>query len=271
MQNFNMEYIIDTSTGKLRVFQNMNYPGSPTVIFLHDSLGSIKQWKDFPMQLSNSVQCNVMVYDRQGHGGSDGFSNTHRPVNYMEQEAHILAELMELCEIGSAVLFGHSDGGTIALQFGAMYPEKTLGIISEAAHVFVEEITLQGIRKTVELFENNGLREKLIQYHGDKTDALFRAWSETWLSCEFKDWNILDQLKSIECDVLVIQGELDNFGSKAQIDTILESISCAAYELIIPVAGHTPHREAETMVLLKTAEFIHKLKGDGSPGKHSND
>jgi pimeloyl-ACP methyl ester carboxylesterase len=254
-----MEYDIVTSVGKLRVRHIIESDIRPTVVFLHDSLGSIEQWRNFPERLGISSLCNVLVYDRQGHGQSDPFFLERRDVSYMETEARILNEVLEICGVSKAYFFGHSDGGTIALLFGSMYPDKTHGIISEAAHIFVEEITLQGIRRTVALYENNGLREKLIRYHGEKTDTLFSAWADTWLSEEFRNWNIIDHLLRIFCPVLAIQGHSDEYGTIRQVHGITENVPGKAAGFVIPATGHVPHREVPEAVLEEARRFINEI------------
>lgn len=231
----------------------------PTLVFLHDSLGCIELWRDFPQLLSEATHCNLLVYDRQGYGKSSPFGGTERGNNYLEVEADVLNLLLEELGIHHAILFGHSDGGSIALITAAKYPEKIKGIITEGAHIFVEEITLQGIGEAVKAYHTTNLSEKLAKYHGDKTEAVFWAWAKTWLTDEFAEWSIEHFLPQIQCPVLVIQGEKDEFGSLAQINGIVEQVSGKAERLIMPSIGHTPHKEAKEVVLKKTAQFIHQI------------
>ena len=131
--------------------------------------------------------------------------------------------------------------------------------LQKGAHIFVEDITLQGIREAVTVYHTTNLKERLQKYHGDKTDAVLRAWATTWLSDEFKSWNIEAFLPKIKCPVLVIQGENDEYGSEAQVDGIINQVPGAARKLIIPSAGHTPHKEAKEFVLEHSASFINQL------------
>lgn len=257
-----MEKEIQTSVGTIRVFQTFNYKNRPIIVFLHDSLGCIKLWKDFPKKLGSLTHCNIMLYDRQGYGMSCPFSNVNRDNNYMETEADILDEIIDLCipdyrdQNSKTILFGHSDGGSIALIYGAKYQEKLQGIITEGAHIFVEDETISGIKAAKELYKTTDLRAKLEKYHSIKTDEMFRAWTETWLSPEFREWNIEKFLPRINCPVLAIQGENDEFGTIRQVDGIRTKVSGSSYGLIIPGAKHTPHIEFEELMLEKCKEFI---------------
>src|SRR4030095_15202288 len=150
----------------------------------------------------------------------------------------------------------------IALIAAAKYPSRIIGVITEGAHIFVEDITLVGIKEAVKAWHTTTLKEKLKKYHGDKTEALFWAWAKTWLSDDFKSWNIESFLPHINCPVLAIQGEKDQYGSNEQVNGITSEVS-EAKQLIIPSAGHTPHKDAQEMVLEHSALFINTLNDDG--------
>ena len=236
-----------------------NYQHSPTIIFLHDSLGCIELWRDFPEKLSALTQCNILVYDRQGYGKSCSFSYAKRDNYYMEWEADILNELLGFWNIQNVILFGHSDGGSIALIAAGKYPEKIRGVITEGAHVFVEDITLSGIEDTVKLYETTNLKSKLEKYHGAKTDAMFWAWAATWQTEEFRTWNIEKFLPLIQCPTLAIQGENDEYGTLLQVEKIISQISGKSSKLIVPEVGHSPHKEAEKITLENASAFIRKF------------
>lgn len=227
-----------------------------TIIFLHDSLGCIKLWRNFPLDLGEQTQSDVFIYDRQGYGESSPFSSLNRQQNYMELEADFLHLLITEMKFESVILFGHSDGGTIALLAAAKYPQKIKAVITEGAHVFVEDITLQGIRAAVEQYQNTNLKEKLEKYHGDKTEDVFKAWTETWLSPMYRNWNIEHWLKDITCPCLIIQGVNDEYGSEAQVDAIVHQVSGLAIKQMIPEAGHTPHKEAAEPTIREAVFFI---------------
>ncbi|MDQ3277553.1 MAG: alpha/beta hydrolase [Bacteroidota bacterium] len=232
----------------------------PTLVFLHDSLGSIALWRDFPKILGERTACNVVVYDRQGYGQSSPLKTAERGNDYLEIEANGLHQLLEKQQLKNVILFGHSDGGSIALIAAAKYPAHIAGIITEGAHIFVEEITLEGIREAVKLYKATNLKERLQKYHGEKTEAVFAAWTKTWLNEGFRTWNIENFLPQIQCPALIMQGEKDEYGSEAQVDGIVNHIAGKAKKLMIPSIGHTPHKEAREVVLAQAAAFINALK-----------
>jgi pimeloyl-ACP methyl ester carboxylesterase len=227
----------------------------PTLVFLHDSLGCITLWRDFPERLAKATGCNALVYDRQGYGQSSPFT-TPRTLNYLMDEAHILARVLERCDIPSAILFGHSDGGSISLLAAAEYPERIACVISEAAHVFVDHLTVKGIRKAIEQYKTTNLRERIARYHGSKTDAVFAAWTQTWLAEWYQHWSIEKYLSRIQCPVMVIQGERDEFGTQAQLVTIAQQVGGVSQPCLMRGVGHTPHKDASDEVLRSCAEFI---------------
>ena len=250
------EYDIITTIGKIRVFQTSKFINRPTIIFLHDSLGCIKLWRDYPVKLGDHANCNILIYDRQGHGRSSPFSYSERDKNYMETETDILHEIMQSCKVNKAILFGHSDGGSISLIYSAKYPANVLGIITEGAHIFVENKTIEGIRETVNIYNTTDLKIKLEKYHSDKTEKLFNAWTDTWLSKGFRDWNIENILHQITCPVLAIQGENDEFGTKMQVDGITAKVAGLSTAVIVPNARHAPHNENPGFILERSLEFI---------------
>ena len=254
-----MDFDIEIGKIRLRVSGDNNSPGRPVIIFLHDSLGCIDYWKDFPEKLGELCCCNILIYDRQGYGKSDPFTSLIRCKDYMETEADVLHRILEICKIDKTILFGHSDGGTIALIAATKYPDQISGVITEGAHFFVEEITLEGIRKAVDSYYTTDLKDKLIKYHGDKTDAVFRAWTETWLSVDFRNWNIETFLPGIKCPCLIIQGDNDIYGSNKQVESIINGVSGITEKLIIPGAGHSPHIEARDLILNKSKAFFDKF------------
>ena len=236
------------------------HSGKPTIVFLHDSLGCIELWRDFPERVGALTQCNVLVYDRQGYGKSCGFSYAKRDNDYLELEADILHQLLNYWNIEQPILFGHSDGGSIALLTAAKYPDKIQAIITEGAHVFVEDITINGIKQAITLYETADLKTKLEKYHGNNTEAMFWAWANTWTTEEFRTWNIEHFLPAIQCATLIIQGEQDEYGTLKQVESIIEQVSGTTEKLIIPKIGHTPHKENPKVVLEKVKLFIQKVQ-----------
>lgn len=236
-----------------------NYENQPTLVFLHDSLGSVQLWRDFPEKLAAATKCNVLMYDRLGYGKSEPMPTHLRPNNYLELEANILSEILSELNINDAILFGHSDGGSIALLTASKYPEKIKAIIVEAAHIFIEDITLKGIHDAMEAYKITNLPERLAKYHGDKVDTIFKAWAETWTSNDYKEWNIEHLLKDIICPLLFIQGEKDEYGTLQQVEKTVSQVSGKSEKYIIPNIGHTPHKEATELVISKTIDYINQL------------
>ncbi|MCB1215352.1 MAG: alpha/beta hydrolase [Deltaproteobacteria bacterium] len=230
----------------------------PTILFLHDAIGSVSQWRGFPDQLVKRLGYPAIVYDRYGYGRSQA-SSQKRDKNYLHQEAlERLPAFLEALGLEEIILFGHSDGGSIAIIFAGQVPRNIHlhGVITEAAHVFVEEITLAGIREIVELAKQSDFLKKLAKFHGDKTDYLFKAWHKTWLSSEFRNWNIEDYLPQITCPALMIQGEDDEYGTQKQVDAIVSQVQGPRQKLMIPGCAHVPHYQAEEEVLKAVGAFL---------------
>ncbi len=229
----------------------------PTIVFLHEGLGSIAQWKQFPDTLARAAGCNALVYERQGHGGSDPLTSKRKP-NFMEREAeNSLPELLDSLGLGRVFLYGHSDGGTIALLFAARFPTRTLGVVTEAAHVFVEKESLAGVLATVERFEVSDMKNRLSLYHGDNTETMFHGWADTWLSPEFRDWSIPPEtLSKIRAPVLAIQGTEDEYGTPEQLRRIEAGVGERARTLLIPNCSHVPHIHSCETVIEAALQFI---------------
>ncbi len=228
----------------------------PTLVFLHEGLGCIKLWRYFPEMLCLSTGCSGLVYERTGYGGSEKLDAPWE-YDYLENESckHLFL-LLKALDIDDAILIGHSDGGTIALIAAALCKKPVRAIITEAAHIFVEDVTLSGIRRTVEKYKNSSFKEKLGRYHGENTDMVFNRWATRWLSPEFRKWNIEKYLPKITCPALIIQGEDDRYGTPAQVEGIEKQVSGPVEVKLIPGCGHTPHFEAEDTVLSEMTRFI---------------
>ena len=234
---------------------------SPTLVFLHDSLGCTQLWRDFPADLGKATRCNVLLYDRLGYGKSFPMLTHKRENSYMETEAGVLNDLLDELKINDAILFGHSDGGTIALIAASKYPEKISAILCEAGHIFVEDITVKGVRNALEAYQTTDLPGRLAKYHGGKTEMLVRAWTDIWLSERFKSWNIESLLKNITAPLLFIQGSEDEYGTLDQVEKTVSQVSGRSEKFIISNTGHTPHKEVPEIVLKKAAGFINGILG----------
>lgn len=216
---------------------------SPTLLFIHEALGSIGQWKTFPEVLCEATGLKGIVYERQGHGGSSEFSGS-RKVDYLHRYA--LEELpafldQVLKENERIILVGHSDGGTIALLYASQFPESVDAVITMAAHVINEPETIAGIDPAVKAYETGKL-DGLRIYHGDKTEALFYAWADRWRSDSFRNWNICDEIISAIPNYLCIQGADDQYGTEAQLNLIKIALP-QAETIMLPGCGHHPHLE----------------------------
>lgn len=235
--------------------------GAPPIVFLHEGLGSISLWRDFPQVLCKRAGREGIVYDRWGYGGSEPLDRP-RDLRYLHDEALIfLPAVLDALGVERAALFGHSDGGSIALLFAAHVPERAAAIVTEAAHVFVEEVTLAGIRDAVHAYETTDLPRRLARHHGEKTDSVFRAWAETWLSPPFRAWNIEAELKRVACPALIVQGEEDEYGTPAQVEAIARGVKGPAQTALLPGCAHVPHQQAREAVLSLTAAFLARHGG----------
>lgn len=231
----------------------------PTLVFLHEGLGCIALWRDVPETLCASTGCPGLVYERKGYGGSEKLDGPWS-TDYLEKESlTYLPALLSACNINDAILIGHSDGGTIALIAAAVHGDSLRGIITEAAHIFVEDMTLAGIRKAVAAFETAHLKKKLSRYHQENTETIFYRWANRWLSPEFRSWNIETYLPRITCPVLVLQGEDDEYGSAAQVKGIVNQVSGPVFSKLIPHCGHVPHFQARHAVRSEILGFIGTL------------
>lgn len=230
------------------------------ILFLHEGLGCISMWRDFPEALSSQTGLRSFIYSRQGYGKSDPVK-LPRNVNFMKDEAlEILPKLLDLEGINRVILVGHSDGGSIALiNAGGTRDPRIEAIVCLAAHVFNEDITIKHIQEAKKEFETGDLREKLAKHHGSNVDCAFWGWNDIWLNSEFKKWNIEDFLPNINVPALVIQGEEDQYGTMSQVDAIRAGIGGNATIEIIPDCGHSPHIERRDITLKIITQFINTL------------
>ncbi|MBX0291416.1 alpha/beta hydrolase [Hymenobacter sp. HSC-4F20] len=228
----------------------------PWLVFLHDSLGSIRLWREWPRQLAEDLECHALIYDRRGYGESAPFGPGGRTPAYLEEEAPTVPAVLAACGVRRAVLVGHSDGGTLALLVAATHPGLVAAAVTIGAHVFVEQETLSGIQQARQQLATTDLRQRLARYHGDKTDVLFRAWTDTWLSPAFRAWNIETYLPRITCPVLAVQGAADEYGTPAQVTAIVGQVAGLARPALLPGLGHTPHRQRPEYVAQLTTAFL---------------
>lgn len=230
----------------------------PLLVFLHEGLGCTAMWKGFPERLCAATGCAGLAYDRLGYGLSSPQA-APRGVHYLHHSAlaELPAVIQHLAPGREHIVVGHSDGGSIALIYAAGRPAGLRGVITAAAHVFVEEVTLEGIRAALAAHGAGKLRA-LARYHGEKADAVFSSWADTWLAPYFKHWNIEYLLPAIECALLAVQGSGDQYGSQAQLDAIEAGVR-GARQLVLAECGHSPHLEQPEAALRAMAAFIAPL------------
>jgi pimeloyl-ACP methyl ester carboxylesterase len=235
-----------------------HHRGKPPLVLLHEGLGSAELWRDFPDRLAHRTGSGALVYSRYGYGRSDVLGGP-RDIHYLEHEALTsLTAVLAALRIGSPVLIGHSDGATIALIHAADGRWPVRGLVLEAPHVFVEDVTIQGIAGARVAYESGTLRDKLQPWHTD-VDATFNGWADVWLQPRFREWNIKRHLSGIRCPTLVIQGEDDLYGTVAQVEAIQRGISGPVETLALQGCGHAPHAERPEEVLDAMARFVAAL------------
>lgn len=233
---------------------------APTIVFLHEGLGCAAMWHDFPARLAEAVGCGALVYSRSGYGRSDR-CRLPRPIRFMHHEGlKVLPELLEVAGVRECVLVGHSDGGSVAVIYaGGTSAAPLRGVITEAAHLFCEDITIHSIRKACEIYKNGDLRLKLEKYHGNNTDCAFYGWSGAWLHPDFRNWNLEEYLPGISVPMLAIQGENDKYGSRAQVETIARHAGSEVEIRMLSDCGHCPHREQPAATFQAMTSFISRV------------
>jgi len=228
------------------------------IIFLHEGLGSVEQWKNFPEHVCRETHSYGLIYDRSGYGKSPGSLANRKPTYLHESAIELDALIEDLPNHYERILYGHSDGGSIALIYAANYPTKIKAIITEAAHVFVEPETLIGVQAALPLFKK-GKFDGLKKYHGERFEEVFLAWNTAWLSPAFASWNIVDLLPKITCPQLVMQGIDDQYGTAKQVETISKLTKGVTKTVLIENCGHAPHKENENETLIVIEDFLNGI------------
>lgn len=223
-------------------------------MLLHEGLGSIEMWREFPAALADAAGVRVLAYSRAGHGQSEPPAGP-RQVGYMHDEAAVLERLLATLGVAEPILAGHSDGGSIALIAAGRGRVAVRGLILEAPHVIVEDVSVAGIAAAVGSYRDGDLGRRLARYHAD-ADRLFQAWSGIWLDPAFRAWDISDNLGAIACPVLAIQGTDDPYGTMRQLDLIEAGVTGPVERLELAGCGHAPHREQPGATLARMAAFI---------------
>lgn len=228
----------------------------PVIVFLHEGLGSLAMWKDYPAHFCTAHGFRGLVFSRYGYGNS-----TARPADerwlpdFMHRQAiEVLPALFAQLGVERPWLFGHSDGGSIALLYAAHFPDQVSGVVAVAPHIFVEDVSIANISAAREAYLKGDLRSRLGRYHAD-VDSAFWGWNDIWLDPAFRDWNIEDELGSINCPVIAIQGEGDEYGTLEQVHGIVRRYRSARLS-VLAECGHSPHRDQPAALSREAAQFI---------------
>jgi pimeloyl-ACP methyl ester carboxylesterase len=231
---------------------------APVLVFLHEGLGSVAMWRDFPARLCDAAGVRGLVYSRPGYGRS-----TPRPAgekwdpDFMHRQARaVLPALLRALDVERPWLFGHSDGGSIALLYASFFPEALRGAVVLAPHILVEDISVSSIREARRVYIETDLKQRLGRYHEDP-DSAFWGWNDVWLDAAFRDWSIEEEIRAIRCPLLAIQGLDDEYGTLEQVRGIARRVPRAQL-LEIPQCGHSPHKDQAEVVIAAVQEFLGK-------------
>jgi pimeloyl-ACP methyl ester carboxylesterase len=235
---------------------------APTIVMLHEGLGSVGLWGAFPEQLASATGTGVFVYSRAGYGKSSP-ARLPRPLTFMHREARdVLPRVLNAINFKRGLLLGHSDGASIAAIYaGSVQDHRVRGLILIAPHFFTEDRGIAEIAKAKDAYANTDLRQKLARWHGN-VDNAFVGWNEAWLDPEFRNWDITMELAYIRVPILIVQGEDDQYGTKKQIEVAQEECYCPVEVALLPNVRHAPHREAPQALLRETADFTNRLLRD---------
>ncbi|WP_336315904.1 alpha/beta hydrolase [Stutzerimonas stutzeri] len=234
-------------------------PNHAPILLLHESLGCIEQWKDFPSALAQATGRTVVAYDRLGFGRSDRLTAPPAPTFVEDEAAHGFACVLEHLGIERFVVLGHSVGGSMAVHCAARYPEACQAMITMSAVTFVEQRTLSGIRQARAWFADPAQRERLRRYHGERSDWVLSAWIDTWLAPDFATWTLAHALPAVGCPSLAIHGDDDEFGSERHPQLIADHASGQVEQALLSGVGHVPHREQPELVLERIERFLQRI------------
>ena len=233
---------------------------APLIVFLHEGLGSLTMWRDFPQRLCKAAGCRGLVYSRPGYGRSTPrAANEAWGLNFMHRQAHevlpaLLAALRIDTEAHPPWLFGHSDGGSITLLYAARFPQQLAGAIVLAPHIVVEDLSVASIQKARTAYLQTDLRQRLAKYHEDP-DSAFWGWNDIWLHPPFREWSIEAELDSIRCPLLAVQGLDDEYGTLEQIRGIARRVP-QTQTLELARCGHSPHRDQPELLIDAATKFL---------------
>ena len=240
-----------------------------TIVLLHEGLGCVALWRDFPERLAEATGCGVFVYSRAGYGGSDPVS-LPRPLSYMHDEAEdILPELLDGIGFRRGLLLGHSDGASIAAIYaGTIQDHRVRGLVLLAPHFFVEDMSVAAIKAVRDEFTKSDLRVRLAKYHGDNVDCAFLGWNDAWCDPGFRDWNITESVAHIRVPILILQGNTDAYGTVEQIRVAEDRAYCPVDGVVLDGCGHALHAKEPEEVLRFVAAFADRLLVQHGEGAH---
>jgi pimeloyl-ACP methyl ester carboxylesterase len=244
---------------------------APTIVMLHEGLGSVGLWGDFPDRIAAATGAGVFVYSRAGYGKSAP-GKLPRTTRFMHEEAcDVLPRVLDAIGFQRGFLLGHSDGGSIAAIYaGSVQDHRVRGLILIAPHFFTEDMGLAEIVRAREAFTSGNFRDKLSRWHAD-VDGAFRSWSEPWLDPQFRKWDITESLGYIRVPVLIVQGDADQYGTLKQIEAAQETCYCPVETAVLPGVRHVPQREAPELTLKIVVDFINRLLRDHHEGERRTD
>jgi pimeloyl-ACP methyl ester carboxylesterase len=233
---------------------------APTIVFLHEGLGSITRWRDFPAALCARLGWGGLVFNRRGYGGSDPLRPPLSP-QFMHHEAlDVLPRVLDAFGIAQPILFGHSDGASIALIYAGSHPDSPAALVLEAPHVFVEAVTVASIAAIRGSYRSTDLRARLERHHGPNVDLLFQSWAAVWLSDGFRRWNIEEYLPAITAPTLVIQGKDDEYGTARQVEAVAAAASAPVETHLLDGCRHSPHIDRREAVEAAAVRFLQRLE-----------
>jgi pimeloyl-ACP methyl ester carboxylesterase len=246
---------VDVAGHRLECVRIRGAKSAPTLVFLHEGLGSVALWKDFPARVAAATDCPVLVYSRAGYGRSSPAA-LPRATDYMHVEAlTVLPALLDRLGIADPVLVGHSDGASIALLHAGSGRRPVRALVALAPHVFVEDMSVASIAEVRRQYDTTDLRERLARRHADP-EAAFRGWNDIWLAPAFRSWNIEACLPGVRCPLLMIQGRDDEYGSAAQLDAIERQVGGKVARIELADCRHSPHRDQPEATLAAIADFV---------------
>ena len=233
---------------------------APTLVLLHEGLGCVSMWRDFPEKLAQRTGYGVLVYSRPGYGKSDPVP-LPRPHDYMHKEAFdVLPHVLDQAGVKKTILVGHSDGASIATIYaGGRQDFRVRGLVLMAPHFFVEDISVASIAAAKVAYDKGDLRARLARHHGDNVDVAFRGWNDAWLDPGFRNWRIDDAVAHVRVPILIVQGKDDQYGTLAQLRLAESDAYCPVETSILDRCGHAPHIDQPEATLEAVAAFVHRV------------